>query len=159
MLLTVGENSYVSVAEADEYFVGYYGAEEWEAASTEEKESALITATTRIDRLALLGSKTTADQALAFPRSYSVWVEGEPAAVADAGVLPNVKRACFEEALAVLRGQTVSKRAQLQKEGVISSRVGRAAETYSGIGAMQTLASMEAADYLKPYVAGPGALG
>lgn len=159
MPLEVGTNSYASLAEADEYFTGYYGADAWAEATDEDKEVALITATSRIDRLTLLGVKADPEQDLAFPRSYSVWVEGEPTTVTDSGILPNVKRACFHEALAILSGTPLSKRAELQKQGVTSARIGRAAETYSGLGAAQTLASSEASDFLRSYVAGPGALG
>lgn len=160
MALEVGTNTYASVAEADAYFFsGYVGAAAWEDAESDEKEAALITATRRIDRLTLRGMKADADQDLEFPRSYSVWVEGEPKTKIDSGILPDVKRACFEEALAALQGKALSKRALLQKEGVTSYRAGRAAETYSGAGTAQTLASIEAQDYLRPYVAGPGALG
>lgn len=160
MALEVGTNSYASVAEADAYFFsGYFGAEAWEDAGSDEKEAALETATRRIDRLTLRGTKAESDQELEFPRSYSVWVEGEPSTTTDSDILPNVKRACFEEALAVLQGKTISKRTLLQKQGVTSYRVGSAAETYAGSGAAQTLASPEAHDYLKNYIAGPGALG
>lgn len=159
MALTVGTDSYVSVSEADTFFTGYYGADQWAAATAADKEKALFTATEHIDRLALLGRKKDPLQVLQFPRCYSTWVEGEPVEICDTDVLPNVKRACCEEALSVMRGETVSKRALLQQQGVTSSRVGRAAETYSGVGAMQTLASQAASDYLRPYVKSVAGLG
>jgi hypothetical protein len=158
--LTVGTDSYATIDEADEYFFsGYFGAEAWEEAGSDEKEAALKSATRRIDRLTFRGVRADPDQVLQFPRAYSGWVEGELTSVADNGILPNVKRACFEEALAALQGEDLSKRALLQKQGVTSARIGTAAETYSGVGMRQSLASVAAYDNLRNYIAGPGALG
>ena len=162
MPLTVGIDSYVSVEEADTYFTGRYGADAWTGATTEDKETVLKTATQHIDRMGLLGTKKDAEQVLEFPRCYSAMVEGEPKEVCDADVLPNVKRAVYEEALALLSGTDDSYHARLQAEGVISERVLDATVTYSGAGASKVragLASREAAGYIEPYVRATAAFG
>lgn len=152
MALTVGIDSYVSVANADAYFVGRYGADVWTAAITADKEAALKTATLRIDSMGLLGKKKVAEQVLEFPRCYSAFVDNEATEVCDSDVLPNVLRACYEEALAVLEGKTVSKRIRLQEEGVKSFRAGNTAEVYTGGVGHRTLTSPEAVAFLRPYV-------
>jgi hypothetical protein len=160
MAITVGQDSYQDVAGADAYFTGRYGADAWLDADSAKKEALLKTATARIDRLRLLGTKADPAQPLQFPRAYSVWVEGEPAIVADAGILPNVARACCEEAFAMLKGEEPSERALLQAEGVRSVRIRNASETYTGAGAsFAALASREAMDHLRPYVASGAGLG
>ena len=132
MALTVGTDSYVSVEEADTYFAWrfFVNTSEWDNASTEQKENALVEATRRMDQLELRGRKKDPGQVLQFPRCYSTVVEDEPKVVCDAGVLPNVKRACCEEALTILSDE----------------------EAESGPGVPQVLASREAVTLLKPYV-------
>jgi hypothetical protein len=44
MTITVGENSYVTVAEADAYFAGRYGYDKWGTQTPEQREAALISA-------------------------------------------------------------------------------------------------------------------
>ena len=140
MSITVGENSYIDINGADEYFAGRLHAESWGETSDADKEKALKQATREIDRQPLTGRKATDTQALAFPR------------YPDAEIPEAVKEACCEVALALLeRGN--SQRRKLQQEGVQSFTLGNMSETYAA-GAGKGLLSQEAKELLKPWLLG-----
>ena len=138
--ITVGENSYIDIEEADEYFSGRLHAESWSGSDSETKEKALKQATREIDRQPLKGRKTDTTQTLAFPRYPEMEVPGA------------VKDACCEVALALLeRGN--SQRRKLQQEGVQSFTLGNMSETYI-TGAGKGLLSQEAKELLQPWLLG-----
>lgn len=63
-------NSYISVSDADDYFSNHLYASDWDNASIENKESALIMSTRILDeKIDWIGSKSTKEQALAWGRS------------------------------------------------------------------------------------------
>jgi len=138
--ITVGENSYIDIDGADEYFAGRLHAESWGQADDSTKEKALKQATRQIDRQQLRGRKVNSGQALAFPR------------YPDTEVPEAVKGACCEEALTLLeRGN--SQRRKLQQEGVQSFALGNMSETYTA-GAGKGLLSQEAKELLRPWLIG-----
>ena len=138
--ITVGENSYIDIEEANEYFAGRLHAESWGQADESTKEKALRQATKAIDRQPLRGRKTNPEQELAFPR------------YPDTEVPEAVKEACCEEALSLLeRGN--SQRRRLQQEGVQSFSLGNMSETYA-TGAGKGLLSQEAKDLISPWLLG-----
>jgi hypothetical protein len=138
--ITVGENSYIDIDGADEYFAGRLHAERWGETSDADKEKALRQATKEIDRQLLKGRKATDTQELAFPR------------YPDTEVPEAVKEACCEIALALLeRGN--SQRHKLQQEGVQSFTLGNMSETYAP-GAGRGLISQEAKELLRPWLLG-----
>ena len=138
--ITVGENSYIDIEEADEYFTGRLHAESWGETDNSTKEAALKQATRAIDRQPIRGRKSNKDQTLAFPRYPEIEI---PEAV---------KEACCEEALALLeRGN--SQRRKLQQEGVQSFTLGNMSETYAP-GAGRGIMSQEAKELLKPWLLG-----
>lgn len=138
--IEVGENSYIDIDGADEYFAGRLHAESWSGADSETKEKALKQATREIDRQPLTGRKATDTQALAFPR------------YPDAEIPEAVKEACCEVALALLeRGN--SQRRKLQQEGVQSFTLGNMSESYAA-GAGRGLLSQEARELLQPWLLG-----
>jgi len=140
MSITVGENSYIDIAGADEYFSGRLHAEIWAGATEPDKDKALRQATKVIDRQPLKGKKTDAEQTLAFPR------------YPDKEVPQAVIEACCEEALALLeRGN--SQRRTLQQEGVQSFSLGNMSETFVQ-GAGRGLLSQEAKELLRPWLLG-----
>lgn len=140
MSITVGENSYIDIDGADEYFAGCLHAESWSGADSETKEKALRQATRSIDRMPLMGRKTDLHQPLAFPR------------YPDTEIPEAVKEACCEEALALLeRGN--SQRRKLQQEGVQSFSLGNMSETFAA-GAGKGLLSQEAKELLRPWLIG-----
>jgi len=138
--ITVGENSYIDIDGANEYFENRLHAERWSGADSETKEKALKQATKAIDRMPIRGRKTDISQSLAFPR----YPDTEAPEV--------VKEACCEEALALLeRGN--SQRRKLQQEGVQSFSLGNMSETYI-TGAGKGLLSQEAKELLRPWLIG-----
>lgn len=138
--ITVGENSYIDIDGADEYFAGRLHAESWGQADDSTKEKALKQATKIIDRQRLNGRKTDPAQPLAFPRHP------------DTEIPQAVKEACCEEALALLeRGN--SQRRKLQQEGVQSFSLGNMSETFA-TGAGKGLLSQEAKELLRPWLLG-----
>ena len=138
--ITVGENSYIDIAEADEYFQNRLHAESWAWADDSTKEKALRQATKTIDRQRLNGRKTNPSQPLAFPR------------YPDAEIPQNVKEACCEEALAILESGN-SQRRKLQQEGVQSFSIGNLSETFAA-GAGRGMLSQEAKELLRPWLLG-----
>jgi len=140
MSITVGENSYIDIAGANEYFSGRLHGEAWTGAAETDKEKALRQATKEIDRQPLTGRKTDTAQTLAFPR------------YPDTEVPEAVKEACCEVALSLFeRGN--SQRRKLQQEGVQSFTLGNMSETYAP-GAGKGLLSQEAKELLKPWLLG-----
>ena len=138
--ITIGENSYIDIEGADEYFSGRLHAESWTGATDSNKEAALKQATRTIGRLLLKGRKADEDQKLDFPR------------YPDDEVPEAVKEACCEEALALLeRGN--SQRRKLQQEGVQSFTLGNMSESYAA-GAGKGLLSQEAKELLRPWLLG-----
>ena len=132
--------SYVSLAEANEYFSNRLHADAWAEASDADKEKALTMATKAIDRQPMSGRKTVSSQPLAFPR------------YPDTEVPQAIKEACCEEALALLeRGN--SQRRKLQQEGVQSFALGNMSETYVA-SAGRGLLSQEAKELLRPWLLG-----
>jgi hypothetical protein len=95
------DNSYVELEEANAYFEDRLNTAEWDAATNETREKALITATRRIDEEQFFGYKASITQALKWPR-YNVTDE-------DGNLLPSdsipeqVKQAVFVTALELLR--------------------------------------------------------
>ncbi len=68
MALSKGTNSYVTVEEANAYFVDRIDAAAWTDASDSQKAQALVTATSQLDQMRWLGSVVSSEQPLAFPR-------------------------------------------------------------------------------------------
>ena len=138
--ITVGENSYIDIAGADEYFAGRLHTESWGQADDSTKEKALKQATRQIDRQPLRGRKSDREQTLAFPR------------YPDTEIPKEVQEACCEEALSLLeRGN--SQRRKLQQEGIQSFTLGNMSETYTA-GAGRDLLSQEAKELLRPWLLG-----
>lgn len=99
-MLEVGKNSYITVDEADEYFLGRLGADFWEELKPGQKEKALITATRKIDRFPFIGFKQSPKQVLQFPRCYYSNIFEN---VQVAQIPQQLKDAVCEEALTTLQ--------------------------------------------------------
>jgi hypothetical protein len=70
MALTVGTNSYISVADADVYFSERLHSANWTNAEDTDKEASLIQATRMLDNLfTWVGTITDPDQSLDWPRT------------------------------------------------------------------------------------------
>ena len=73
MTITVGTDTYVTIAEADEYIANFYISTDaqrvaWDALSDGDKEIYLRNATRSIERLFFIGRKYADSQVLSFPR-------------------------------------------------------------------------------------------
>lgn len=175
--LTVGTNTYVTLAEAEDYLAERLGVAAWDAADTGDRSRALKAAARAIDSMSLRGRRVDDEQAMEFPRAY--WEsfdrprfteehERWSASIVGAGytydeeVPQRVKDAQCEEALALLdaQAQTIDRRV-LQQQGVTSVRIGDFQESYSvstgvaSVGSTVTgrLRSVEALALLRPYLA------
>lgn len=86
MALTVGTNSYISVADADDYFAERLYVSDWTGATSTDKANALMMARRAIDRQAFIGSRASDNQLLAWPRSGILDVDDAttPQAILDA---------------------------------------------------------------------------
>ena len=162
MALIVGTDSYITLADADLYIAANYMSTDtrfiaWDALTDANKEVVLRKATQIIDRLPLVGVKSTSTQVLKFPRalytdaqSYSVntvftfdgmYVQSEtPQDVLDA-----------QCEIALDLGQGVNDRAELQRQGVKSFSLGKLSETY---GSVKDVTSFEARRLLAQFTAG-----
>lgn len=160
MSITVGIDSYIDIAGADEYFAGRLYSDSWANATAEDKEKALKQATKAINRQPLKGRPVNLNQPLAFPRCYLAL--GAPPSQyrfdlltgwwCEVDIPQAVKDATCEEALALLeRGN--SQRRKLQQDGVQSVNIGDVSETYRP-GSGRGLISQEAKELLKPYLVG-----
>lgn len=149
--LVVGTNSYISIADADIYFACRIHSEVWSTATDDDKAKALISATRQIDRLSFKGRKILTNQALAFPRypqGYICSSNIQPSISID--VPQKVKDATCEESYVLLKG--ISKRIELQQQGVKQARIGDIEEVYTGN--RIKLLSSEARELLRPYMIG-----
>lgn len=169
--LVVGQNSYIDVAYADNYFSQRLFADAWETADADTKTKAILMATSKIERQPLRGMKVDIDQIMQFPRalySYEPRHRGliginitiqrisyGPGWYPEDNVSDEVKQAVCEEALAILQFGN-SKRISLQKQGVKAFNMGGMSETLSGN--KITFLSQEAKELLKRYLAGSASI-
>jgi hypothetical protein len=155
-------NSYVTLAEATEYFAGRLHASAWESASTADREKALVTACRHVESCRLqvtrrvvgeLLSPVVPTQALAFPRYRDV-------DATSAYIIPQpVKRAQCEEALALLAfGAEQQRRSALQAGGVSSFQVDGLSESYGEGAGSSPLISGEARKLMAPFIARGGVI-
>ncbi len=150
-----GSNSYVTLAEAQEYFAGRLHCGAWAGASEGDRERALLTACRHLERERYWDGDEGASgtQALTFPRRRD---RDEVGAL----VIPQpVKDAQCEEALALLaRGAESERRRALQAAGVTSFSVDGLSEQYAPGAAQQVIESAEARALLSPLVCRGGVI-
>jgi len=137
---------YGSVASADIYFSYRMKHEVWDDAATANKTRALETATTHIDRLNFLGSKTEDTQTNEFPRDIS---DDETPEV--------IEYATYEIAYALLEGRDPEM--ELETLGLESASLNPAKVVFNKNSVPLHLAngivSAMAWSYLKPYLRSP----
>lgn len=148
-MLTIGVDTYITVAEADEILTGCHTGsllEQWLTLSTADKECYLRTATYRIDCLPVVSYKHNASQILQFPRGLS------------SDIPYKVKLAVAEEAISAIDKQLLQ-RISLQQQGVKSISLGSASESYSDItNQSNPLLSKTAYNYMRQFLAGSVAI-
>jgi hypothetical protein len=110
MPLIVGNNSYVSVAEADAYMSTRIDNDAWANAAAIDREKALVTATGIVDQYQFIGIVSDELQSLAWPRGFAVFYDpflGYNSAL-DSSVVPNrIKVSVFEQALHLLLNENL----------------------------------------------------
>jgi hypothetical protein len=102
MALVKGTNSYVTVAEADSYFLDRLDVAAWTAADEPTKSQALVTATSMLDDLSWVGTAVSESQSLAFPRSGEYFDPRLGTVVSITGVPLRVQKATYELAYHLL---------------------------------------------------------
>jgi hypothetical protein len=164
MALTVGTDTYISVADTDAYVAGRYVSTDakytaWTTLSDANKEVYLRRAASIIDRQPLVGVKVFDTQTMQFPRAIHSDYRGGPStprlALSGAwyvqSVVPDtVKYAQVEIALQEAVG--VSARLAAQRDGVKSVTLGKISETYRDT-ADTDIPCREAKALLRPYLA------
>jgi len=145
MTITVGTDTYITVAEADTYVSENYLStddqrEYWKGLVDGDKEILLRQATNAIERVKFPGIKQDLDQVLSFPRYataptpkrrdpgyvylYDEWLN-------DTDVPDNVKDAEIEEALEIGSPTSDSKRFDIENSAVKSYKIGNLSETFN----------------------------
>ncbi len=171
MALTVGTDTYISLTDADAYLAANYLSTDtkliaWVALTDANCEVLLKKAAKTIDRQAFIGQKKVSTQTMAFPRAYYNWPYSyytyntvnlyfDQDWYVESAVTNDVKYAQCE--IAITEASGVSDRQQLQREGVKSFSIGKLSENY-GSGSANAIYSVEAREYLKPYLAGSVAI-
>lgn len=61
-------NSYLSVAEADDYFAGRFGGDKWSTFSSAQKQQLLVTSSKQLDTASFGGRRSKQIQSLQWPR-------------------------------------------------------------------------------------------
>ena len=106
-----GTNSYVSLNEADSYFETRITSQDWFDTDCEEKEIALVTATSIIDDSRWAGAAVTETQALAWPRIGSIFDPRLGRLVSFSGTETeaplDVRKATYELAIYLIQNPTV----------------------------------------------------
>ena len=124
MAIIVGENSYVTIEEANTILEDYFDTESWDNANDNVKEKALKNATRNIDTLSLRGHKYSSSQKLKFPRNFSIFDEsGE--------IETKVKIAATVEALAILDNRNNETVSDIARLGITGRSVEGTSVSYS----------------------------
>lgn len=140
-MIEVGENSYITLEEANDYIAGAVDGESWELLKPTQQRRCLLTAASNIDQLLFVGRKKEPYQSMQFPRNPF------------AGVPTSIKIAQALEALALSDPQA-AKRRKLQEQGVSSINLGKASESYTDRPDNGGLVSAQAYAQLRPWIAG-----
>ena len=177
MAITVGTDTYITLAAADTYVAANYLSTDtkyttWDNLTDANKEIYLKRATKRLDRQYLRGIKAVSTQTLEFPRAIQtdyrrtnyplINITLDNDWVIETEVAQMVLDAQVEESLsASTQGTTANKRAELQAQGVKSFSLGNLSEDYGNASTTQgttKLISIEAQELLRYYVLGSVAI-
>lgn len=157
LTLTVGVDSYVTLAETTTAIVSQFNTQSWDNASDNDRIRAILQATKNIDSLRLQGVKLDLTQTLEFPRYYPNTNPSCYMGYYASGVPDKVKLAVYQEVLAVLNDVTnpaTNMRLTLQQQGVTRIVTGDAEEQYNGSGASSDqLLSPSARTLMRQYIA------
>jgi len=110
MALTLNVNSYVTVSEAEDYFETRIDATAWNVADSDDKESALVTATLILDENQFIGAAVSSTQSLAWPRESASYYDtklGMTVDIASNEIPKRLKLAVFEMANHLLANENL----------------------------------------------------
>ena len=138
MTLTLFENTFVTLDEANNYFNNRPNSDLWTNLSSSEKEQALQFATLKINCLPFVGSKLSANQSLEFPRNFSPQLPNE------------IKYAVCEEALVTVQNSVHSQNKML---GISSMTIGSSSVSYTNSDSVNVIVSNQANAFLSKWLA------
>lgn len=152
MTITVGQDSYTTVAEADAYFNETLKAADW-AAVGDKKEICLKMACRKMEPLHYTGYKAVSTQPLEFPRH---WAAAIPAAIQqfinDPQPTPeDIKHAQAELALWIYQNQN-NQILKLQQMGLKSMSMSNESYSFSDSGAIGPTPCIEANEFLNKWL-------
>lgn len=144
MTLTVGTDTYCTLAEACTYFGTTFKHSEWETISEDMQEIALRMACQRMEQMSFIGVPTVDGQALQFPRSYTNSdYDGTP---------QGVKNAQCELALYLYQNQS-NQVTTAQQMGLKSLSLGNESYTFGeGVNGVNYLPSDTAQSYVNKWL-------
>lgn len=133
---------YITVYDADTYFLTRFPSDEWDAASDDNKTKVLAHASRLIDTLNFIGDKHDEDQDMEFPRGD------------DTEVPESVKVATCEIGIALLSGRDI----EYEQENIVhnamsldNNRLGSASEVVD-LPKVHGIPSRTAWDHLRPFL-------
>jgi len=122
MSLTVGTNSYISVADADAYFAGRLHSTAWTGATSPNKEAALIQAARMLnEHFFFYGHIADEEQSLRWPRE-DVY-DADERLLADDEIPAQIEKAACEQAIYLL-GLDPTRKPTLTMQGFKTASVG-----------------------------------
>ena len=143
MTITVGTDTYCTLAEASTYFASTFNNAVWAAIPDATQEIALKTACRKMEQLNYIGVKQVDDQNLQFPRSYSNSdYDGTP---------DEIKHAQSEFALYLYQNQS-NQIAKAQQMGLKSISLGNESYSFSDKFDPQGLPSAEAMELVNKWL-------
>ncbi|MCK5128348.1 MAG: hypothetical protein KAQ68_00740 [Clostridiales bacterium] len=154
MSILIGQNSYITIAEADSFIGENYISTDtqrvaWEALNDSNKEVYLRNATSSMERLLFIGQKYADDQSLSFPRVFHDFYQEEvPQDIKDAQALESLELASPTQDTEIAKGYA---------SNVKNYSIGQLSETYKSYNAssMQAiLMSQKAQRLLRGFLGG-----
>ena len=137
MTISLYENTFVTLNEANTYFGARPNSALWTSLSDTDKENALSYATLKINSLEFVGDKVSNSQPLEFPRNLSTQ-------------LPNdIKYAVCEEAYAIIENSVHHKNHEL---GIESFSLGDSSFNYSKNPSASKIFSQQAYNFLSKWL-------
>jgi len=151
MTITIGTDSYTTVAEADSYFADTFKNAEWTALDAPTKEICLKMACRKMETLHFTGNKTISTQLLEFPRHYSSKSFTVTISNVYDGTPQDVKNAQSELALWLYQNKN-NQVLNLQRMSIKSMSMGNESYTFSDNYNPQGIICVEASEYLDKWI-------
>lgn len=138
MTLILFENTFVTLAFAEEYFQNRPNSELWLSTEKDKKEQALAFATVKINNLNFIGNKKVVSQKLEFPRNFEPELPVE------------IQYAVCEEALSLLDNSSIH--SKNKQYGISSVSIGNSSVSYFEKNNERGLLSSEALNFVSKWI-------